>query len=495
MRPLARRPLRVQLSLFMVVLLAIGMLVSSLLATAALRGYLIDRVDQQLVGASRPFSVVRAGLGDTLSIQAHPGEPATPVVTSPSGSATDLPRPPNRFFVAIAYGDGSEAVVQSVSTPTNGSAPSLPPVAELGAHAGEPFDTDSVDGDMTWRVLVTPLSDQQGWTVVALPLGDVQETVGRLVFLQLLVVGVSVLVVTGVVGYLVVRRSLRPLDEMANAAHEIAEGDLSRRVPEAPASREVEELATSFNTMVTRIEHAFAAQHESEAQARNSEERLRRFVADAGHDLRTPLTSIRGYAELIEQGAAPDPAQAVARIQAEAARMGALVDDLLQLARMDQQRPLERVSLRLADVVTEAVDVARVANPERQIRLAAPSPGPQVTGDERRLRQVIDNLLSNAVRYSPVAQPIDVRVDVVGTGPSARAQVVVIDRGPGLTAEEAAHVFERLYRTDTARTRVSGGSGLGLAIVESIVVAHDGEVFVDSEPGKGATFGFRLPLA
>ncbi|MFN8172030.1 MAG: HAMP domain-containing sensor histidine kinase [Candidatus Nanopelagicales bacterium] len=471
MRTLARRPLRVQLSLFMVVLLALGMLVSSLLATASLRGYLLDRVDEELVGASRPFAAFPGRLPDS------------------SQSETDRPRPPNRFFVArLANG-----TVDVINTPTGGSAPTLPGVDELTENAGTAFEASSADG-ATWRVLVSPLSTGDGWTVVALPLSDLQATVGRLVLLQA-VVGVAVLVIAGGVGFFVVRRSLRPLDEMATAAHEIADGDLSRRVPEVPTSREVEELATSFNMMVTHIERAFAAQQASEAQARESEDRMRRFVADAGHELRTPLTSIRGYAELIEQGAAPDPADAVARIQAEAARMGSLVDDLLQLARMDQQRPLERLPVALGDVARASIDAATVANPDRRVTLTAPVDGPWVLGDETRLRQVVDNLLSNAIRYSPATEPIDVRVETIGPEDARRAQVSVVDRGPGLSADEVAHVFERLYRTDEARTRVTGGSGLGLAIVRSIVLAHAGETYVDSTPGEGSTFGFRVPLA
>ena len=471
MRPLARRPLRVQLSLFMVVLLALGMFVSSLLATASLRGYLLDRVDEELVGASRPFTTFPGRLPDF------------------SQSDSGRPRPPNRFYVARLV-DGT---VEVINAPTGGSAPTLPATDELTEGSGTAFDAGSADG-VTWRVLVSPLSTGDGWTVVALPLSDLQATVDRLVLLQA-VVGLAVLVIAGGVGFFVVRRSLRPLDEMATAAHEIADGDLSRRVPEVPTSREVEELATSFNTMVTRIETAFAAQQASEAQARESEDRMRRFVADAGHELRTPLTSIRGYAELIEQGAAPDPADAVARIQAEAARMGSLVDDLLQLARMDQQRPLERLPVALGDLARTSVDAATVANPDRRVTLTAPVDGPWVLGDETRLRQVVDNLLSNAIRYSPATEPIDVRVETIGPEDARRAQVSVVDRGPGLSADEVAHVFERLYRTDEARTRVTGGSGLGLAIVRSIVLAHEGETYVDSTPGEGSTFGFRIPLA
>ena len=489
MRPLARRPLRVQLTVMVVALLAVGMTVSSLIATAALRGYLVDRVDQQLSGAARPF----AGFGGAaFPVDGGGPQGGTAEPTTPASGSTQIPRPPNRFYVAFVPSGAEDSAPVAVSTPTSGSVPDLPGSAELVGRAGEPFDVSSAAGDGAWRVLVSPTPDGKGWIVAALPLSDVQETVGRLVLLQV-VVGIAVLLAAGGAGYVVVRRSLRPLDAMASVAHEIAEGDLTRRVSEEPTSSEVEELSRSFNVMVTRIETAFAAQQASEAQARESEDRMRRFVADAGHELRTPLTSIRGYAELVEQGAAPDPAVAIERIQAEAARMGSLVDDLLQLARMDQQRPLDRAPVALGVVTRAAVDATQVANPGRVFVVSVPAEGPWVLGDEQRLRQVIDNLLSNAVRYSPDDEPITVGVEIVeGT---TRAQVTVTDRGAGLTPDEAAQVFERLYRTDEARSRVSGGSGLGLAIVHSIVTAHGGEAFVETAPGEGSTFGFRLPLA
>jgi two-component system OmpR family sensor kinase len=343
---------------------------------------------------------------------------------------------------------------------------------------------------------VTPLTTSGGWAIAAFPLADVQATVARLVLLQLLV-GLAVVIIAGAIGYVLVRRSLKPLDDMAGTAQEIAAGDLTLRVSDDASSTEVHELSTSFNTMVTRIEESFAAQQESESQARASEERMRRFVADAGHELRTPLTSIRGYAELIEQGAAADQQAALARIQDETVRMGSLVDDLQLLARLDQQRPLDTDVIDLRDVVTSAVQAAQATQPEREIVVRFVGPDPLVSGEGRQLRQVMDNLLSNALRYSVVETPVDVRVTTAMDPPDrsdgARVQVDVIDRGIGLTADERDRVFERLYRTDEARSRVYGGSGLGLAIVKSIVEAHGGLVSVTSEPGQGSDFGFTLP--
>jgi two-component system, OmpR family, sensor kinase len=470
---LARRPLRVQLSLLIIVLLGAGLLVSSLLATAALRGYLVGQVDAQLMDAAQRFS-------------SFPGPIPPAGESQPEG-----PRPPSRFHIEIVTPDGTATVVSE--SMSNEPIPALPEFAELQSSAGTPLTVGAVQGPGTWRVLATELRNGSGWAVVALPLSDVQGTVVRLVILQV-VVGVIVIVIGGATGYVVVRRSLRPLDEMAGTAHLIADGDLSLRVPEAATSAEVDELATSFNTMVTRIEESFAAQTASEAQARQSEARMRRFVADAGHELRTPLTSIRGYAELIEQGAAPDPRDAVARIQSEATRMGELVDDLQLLARMDEQRPLERGSVDLAELAAEAVESARVTDPDRRFDLIADDGSPVVMGDARRLRQVLDNLLSNAVRYSPAGSAVDVAVAIIDDEGTRAARVTVTDLGGGLGQEDAARVFDRLYRTDEARSRVHGGSGLGLAIVRSIVEAHGGDVFVTSELGRGSTFGFDLPL-
>ena len=418
MSSLARRPLRVQLSLVMVVLVGLGLVVSSLIATTALRGYLVDRVDEQLSGASRPFAT-------------FPG----PIPMPAPDDAQDLagPRPPPRFFIELIREDGTSTIP---SDSTTASPPVLPANGDLAETSGTPFTAEAVDGAGTWRVLVSPLSSEDGWAVVGYPLSDVQATVERLIALQL-IVGLVVVAAAGFVGFVLVRRSLRPLDEMAATAHEIAEGDLSLRVPEARSSSEVDELASSFNSMVTRIEASFAAQTASEVQARQSEARMRRFVADAGHELRTPLTSIRGYAELIEQGAAADPDEAVTRIQSEAQRMAVLVDDLQLLARLDEQLPMERGAVDLAAITDEAVEAARVAAPDRTILLVADGPVPLVAGDARRLRQVLDNLLSNAVRYSPSGSDVTVTVSTEA-GPPAAVQVRVLDRGQGLSADDAA---------------------------------------------------------
>jgi two-component system OmpR family sensor kinase len=382
-------------------------------------------------------------------------------------------------------------VILSTPDSNTGVTPIIPTVGELPLLVGEPFTVGSVEGNEQWRMKVTALASGAGWAVTAFPMADVQATVTRLVLLQFLV-GLAVVVVAGAIGYVLVRRSLKPLDDMSATATVIAGGDLTRRVSDDASSTEVHELSTSFNSMVTRIEESFAAQQDSESQARASEERMRRFVADAGHELRTPLTSIRGYAELLEQGAADNPDLALVRIQDEAARMGSLVDDLQLLARLDEQRPLNREAIDVRELVSSAVEAAQSARPDRAIEVMVEGVDPVVSGEARQLRQVLDNLLSNALRYSPDNAVVEVRVSVTDARPRS-VRVDVIDHGIGLSPDDCSRVFERLYRTDEARSRVYGGSGLGLAIVKSIVEAHGGQVFVTSERGRGSDFCFTIP--
>jgi two-component system OmpR family sensor kinase len=309
-------------------------------------------------------------------------------------------------------------------------------------------------------------------------------------------VGGVVLVLIAGSGYYVVRRSLRPLVIVETAAEAIAEGDLSQRVPESDPRTEVGSLSQSFNTMVARLESAFAEQAASESEARASEERMRRFVGDASHELRTPLTSIRGFAELYRQGALgtkQDVTRAMSRVEGEASRMGLLVEDLLLLARLDQQRPLENAPVDLLELAGDAVANAHAADPTRSVTLeaVAAGPAPLVSGDAGRLRQVFGNLLSNALTHTPEGTPVVVRVSTDDT----TACVEVCDSGAGIPAADRARVFERFFRTDVSRNRASGGTGLGLSIVAALVAAHGGSVDVDDTPGGGATFRVSLPLS
>ena len=308
-------------------------------------------------------------------------------------------------------------------------------------------------------------------------------------------------ILLAVVAYVVVRSSLRPLVGVERTAEAIAAGDLSHRVPEGDPRTEVGRLAQSFNSMLGQIEAAFRARAESETEARASEERMRRFVGDASHELRTPLTSIRGYAELYRQGAAADPAdvaRALRRVEDEARRMGLLVDDLLLLARLDQQRPLDLRPVDLLTLATEGVADMRVVAPDRHTELQVVGTldrVPVVVGDEARLRQVLGNLLANATSHTPAGTPITVRVGTGSDADGPHAFIEVADEGPGLDDEAAARVFERFYRADKSRSRAAGGSGLGLSIAAALVAAHGGRITLQTSPGAGATFRVRLPLA
>jgi two-component system, OmpR family, sensor kinase len=332
-----------------------------------------------------------------------------------------------------------------------------------------------------------------------------------------------------IVAIAVVRANLRPLVDIEETAGEIADGHLNRRVPERDPRTEIGSLGRSLNTMLSQIETAFHSREESEAEAHQSEERMRRFIADASHELRTPLTAIRGFAEYYRQrgglvprwdksasdsadaaghgapdigaGLTPDDLDRIMhRVETEAARMGLLVEDLLLLARLDQQRPLARQPIDLLSLAADAVHDARLLAPARTIDLSVqPGAAFLVIGDEARLRQVIGNLMSNALTHTPDGSPIEVSIGSGTLDPrvpdSARAVTLdVTDHGPGMIPEQAQRVFERFYRADQARTRTKGGSGLGLAIVSALVTAHGGVASVRTGPGRGSTFRIALPL-
>ncbi|HMI24212.1 MAG TPA: HAMP domain-containing sensor histidine kinase, partial [Streptosporangiaceae bacterium] len=377
--------------------------------------------------------------------------------------------------------------------------------------------------------ITTPISYQlntaagtqqvNGTLIVGTDLGNLNAVIGRLAATEL-IVGLIILVILTMAVVAVVRANLRPLVDIEETAGEIADGHLNRRVPERDPRTEIGSLGRSLNIMLSQIEAAFHAREESEAAAHHSEERMRRFVADAGHELRTPLTAIRGFAEYYRQrggmqtrwdrgetlatggGLTPsDLDRLMQRVEKEAARMGLLVEDLLLLARLDQQRPLARQPVDLLSLAGDAVHDARLLAPARTVDLSVqPGAAFLVIGDEPRLRQVIGNLMSNALTHTPDGTPIEVSI---GSGtldprlPDSPPAVTldVTDHGPGMTPEQAHRVFERFYRTDQARTRATGGSGLGLAIVNALVAAHGGVASVRTAPGQGATFRIALPLA
>ncbi len=341
----------------------------------------------------------------------------------------------------------------------------------------------------SYRVLASHYPDGSQ-LITALPLDQVTITLHHQARVDF---AVTVLALFGVValGWWLIRLSLRPLEDMEQTAAAIADGDLSRRVPGDTEATEVGRLARTLNVMLTRIQDAFSARDATERQLRQSEERLRRFVADASHELRTPVAAIGAYAELFERGAANRPedlARVLSGIRSETVRMGDLVQDLLLLARLDEGRPLEQQPVELVGLVAEAVSAAAAVGPRWPVRLEA-NHTVEVTGDAARLRQVVDNLLANVRAHTPPGTAALVRVGArTGSG-----VIEVSDNGPGLPTDSGGQVFERFYRADPSRSRQNGGAGLGLAIVAAIVAAHGGTVAATATPGGGATFTVWLP--
>jgi two-component system OmpR family sensor kinase len=362
------------------------------------------------------------------------------------------------------------------------------PVLDAGdverLRKGEDVTVGSTGRGTRFRVASRAEGRFGGMIVAALPLDDVDDAVHRLILVEGFA-GAAVLAVLGLVTWWVVRLGIRPLRKMTAAAGAIAAGDLSQRIPAAASGTEAGELGVALNGMLGRIEEAFDERTESES-------RLRQFIADASHELRTPVTTIRGYAELYRSGALDGDGaldDAMRRTEQESVRMGTLVDELLHLARLDQGRPLEQAPVDLRALAADAVLDAQAVAPDRSIVLDADDPV-VVQGDEARLRQVIANLVGNALVHAPGA-PITVGVDATAT----TAVLEVVDAGPGMAPADAARAFDRFFRADASRQRHSGGSGLGLSIVDATVRAHHGTAAIDSRPGQGTTVRVELPLA
>ena len=488
----ARMPLRVKLIAALLGLVALGLGVTGFAGTAVLRQSLLDRVDGQLDMTSHA-ALARADSTAPTGAASAPAGPNVPTGAPPPGSLA----PESSFFTEVTDTAGTGAPDLVVPPGKTQTAPKLPGLDTATAQrlAGKPFTVAAQGAGHDWRVLVQPLPDGSGAVTVGVSLDDVDTTVSTLQTIDL-EVGLSVLALLGVLGFLAVRSSLRRLVEVERTAEAIAAGDLGRRVPNADDRTEVGRLAGALNEMLAQIETAFAQRQASEAEARAAADRMRRFVADASHELRTPLTSIRGFAELHRMGAVPDRAaedRVMSRIESEAKRMGLLVEDLLLLARLDQQRPLDRKPVDLSLLAADAVHDASTVAPSHHTRLELPEagPAPVVLGDEARLRQVLANLVGNAYSHTPPGTSVTVRVAVT----CDCAVLEVADDGPGMGAEDAARVFERFYRTDRSRARASGGTGLGLSIVASLVAAHGGTVSVRTSPDGGACFTVGLALS
>jgi two-component system OmpR family sensor kinase len=461
-------PLRTRILIVTVTLFLIGLGIGGFTTYHFVSSSLVDRVDDQLRAAARPVAAML-----TRTSLRHPGAHA-PFL--PAGSYTALLDERGRVRREARFAFGEAGPRPRISSE----------LIRAQGREGKPTltTTSAVSGGIDYRLLAERFGEQ-GTVIVALPLTEVQATERRLVLIGGLVGGL-VLIGIGAAAYLLTRRELRPLERMAKRSRAISAGDLSQRLRPDDPRTEVGQLGAALNAMLGEIERAFA-------ERLAAEERLRRFVADASHELRTPVTSIRGYAEMFRRGASDRPAdlaKVMSRIEEEGKRMGELVEELLLLARLDQGLPLEHRPVDLAAVVDAAVDAARASDPERPIEVE--SMGQLVVlGSESRLRQVVDNLLGNARVHTPAGTPIHVRLAV------EESQVVleVADQGPGVPAEEGDRIFERFYRTDRSRTRSQGGAGLGLSIVRSVVEAHRGAVGYRARPGGGSVFRIVLPPA
>lgn len=455
LRPLRALPLRWRLSIVTAVLVLAALVVTSAAVVALVRSSLIHQIDEDLHDAAySPFTTYQHdGGGDTAG--------------------------PTDYFVGIVIDD--VAYIITKPTTAGGDTPRLPDLATL--RANEPVTVGSTDGSgPSWRLCVYPRPDG-AVAVLALPLTSVDDTTKEMLR-TMTIVGIAVVVLAALAGYVAVQRALRPLRDIEAAAGAVAAGDLARRAPLEPPSTEVGRLGMSFNAMVAELERAFAERAASEA-------RMRRFVSDASHELRTPLASMRGYGELYRMGAVPpeEVPTTMARIESEATRMGVLVNDLLALARLDEGRGLQLGDVDLVAIARDAVADLRALDPSRRTELQAEAPV-TIHADGDKIRQVVTNLVGNTVQHTPPGTAVEIAV----RASEGWATLEVRDHGPGIAAEDSARVFERFYRPDTSRTRASGGSGLGLAIVATIVAAHGGSVRHEPTPGGGATMVVRLPL-
>ncbi len=445
-------------------LVAIGLLVAGFASYIAFRSFLLGQVDSQL-----------------------------------RQDASSLVKNPRRgVFLGTVYFVQIDSNGNMVGIPTNntGAVPALP--ANLPAppdyNSALPFTVPStIEGHIYYRVLSWQVQQADGSSdtaVLAIPLTEESKDLGRLVAVEVLV-SASVLLAAAVVGSWLVRLGLRPLGAIEATADKIADGDLTERIPIEDPHTEVGHLGNALNTMLGKIEAAFEERRRSEDALRASEERMRQFVSDASHELRTPIAAVRANAELFRRGGESHPEDVpavMARIEAEAARMGILVEDLLLLTRLDEGRPLEHAPVDLGALAADSVQAAKTIEPERPITLNIEG-SVEVLGDRHRLRQVIDNLLANVRTHTPPGTPAGVTVRQEGD----RALIEVADSGPGIDPAVGAQIFERFFRADPSRARDRGGAGLGLSIVAAITAAHGGLASASNRLEGGALFRIDLP--
>ena len=471
--PLSLWSLRNRLILAAVFLASLAIIASDFAANTALRSYLISQVDNQLFSISSGSleRLDRAGIAPQSEFEESrsPFRVLQPIRGVPtSTSLTLLDREGNLIGQVGGELAGQNFGVTGLK------------VSQVERYENKPFTIEGEGRNPDVRALALVLPTGMGSVIAANSLEEVDKTLSQLRFLFFFL-GLIAIFLTALVSRWIIAISLRPLDKVEETAEAIAAGDLSARLPAAKPDTEVGRLTTSLNMMLSRIEQSFSVRVESE-------NKLRRFVADASHELRTPLTAIRGFAELHRQGAVSGEEKTkelISRIEGESIRMSSLVEDLLLLARLDQARELDFEPVDLNTLIDEVVESAKAAGPNHPIELNLPQEELFVLGDSRRIHQVVANLLANARTHTPLGTKINV------TARQTLAEVIieVADNGPGLSKSDQERIFERFFRADPARVRNSGeGSGLGLSIVDAVMKAHGGYVSVKSELDKGATF-------
>ncbi|MDP9852744.1 two-component system OmpR family sensor kinase [Corynebacterium lowii] len=456
-------PLRVWLVMLVVAVAGVGLLGSSVAVSAVMRGYSLDKVDEELESVMRGFT-------EPIADSSASG------LSSEGASGTAIRRVPLDFYVQVIYPDGTPAG-------ENSWLQSAPDITNLKVDEGPQTLPATEDSNSTQRWRATATSKNGVVVVIAKSLAREETLIGRLTAVQT-IISLTVLVVLALLAHYLVYRSLTPLREVERTAGDIAEGNLDRRLPQWPMNTEVGQLAYALNVMLSRLQRSIE-------ESRDKEEQMRRFVGDASHELRTPLTSLRGYTELYRSGATKDIDLVLGKVDAESKRMSLLVEDLLALTRAEGQR-LNSETVDLLELCLSVAGTARAAFPERTVSVDnKTSAVPLVVGDASRLHQILLNLLTNALRHGGEEATATIRLSFAGQGDS-QVRIQVIDDGVGMSPENAAHIFERFYRADTSRSRASGGSGLGLAITKSLVEKHGGTISVESEEGVGSTFTILL---
>jgi len=466
-----------RLTLGVVLLSTLGVVASDIAAQTLLRTYLTQEVDNELLsiaGGSIP-RLERGGIesdndGDARTLQVRP------LRSIPTSTSVTLIGPAGVVLGQIGGDLNATEITSYLSAITP---------EKTAKYGNRPFTIETDEHD--FRVLTQTLPSGFGRVVVAHSFEDIDRILARLQGLFILI-GLVMIFFIALASRKVITVGLRPLANVEATAERIAEGDLTARLPDVKPNTEVGRLVSTLNTMLGRIEESFAARLESESK-------LRRFVADASHELRTPITAIRGFAELHRQGAVSGEEKTkelIGRIENESKRMGSLVEDLLLLARLDQSREMKSDPVNLTQIVSDAIASARAAGQNHTINFDEQSEEIYALGDKDRIHQVVANLLANARTHTPAGTVINVSVKQETDG----VRIRIADNGPGLSESDQARIFERFYRADASRVRTDGeGTGLGLSIVDAVMRAHAGEVSVESKPGQGAIFTLFFPLA